>query len=156
MSATTTNTERRALSFTSLAEVMPEVDRLLQGHRTVGNWSLGQICNHLAGSLIYSVEGFPVKVPWLIRKTIGPLAKRDLFGKGRMREGIKLPEKFVPRPGLDARAEAEALRGALNVYSAHAGPLADHPMFGPLGHDEWTRLHCIHCAHHLSFVEPGA
>ena len=72
-----------------------------------------------------------------------------------MKEGIKLPEKFLPRPGLDARAEAEALRGALNVYSAHAGPLADHPMFGPLSRDEWTRLHCIHCAHHLSFVQPG-
>ena len=42
---------------------MPEVDRLLQGHRTVGNWSLGQICNHLAGSFIYSVEGFPAQGP---------------------------------------------------------------------------------------------
>ena len=54
MNASTTKTERRALSFTSLAEVMPEVDRLFQGHRTVGNWSLGQICNHLAGALIYN------------------------------------------------------------------------------------------------------
>jgi Protein of unknown function (DUF1569) len=148
--------ERRPLSFTSLAEVMPDVDRLLRGHRTVGKWSLGQICNHLAGSLIYSVEGFPGKAPWLIRKLIGSRAKRDLFRKGRMDEGMKLPEKFLPRPGLDPRAEAEALRGALNVYSAHAGPLADHPLFGPLGRDEWTHLHCIHFAHHLSFVHPVA
>ncbi len=152
MSAGTIDSKRRALSFTSLSEVMPEVDRLLQGHRTVGNWSLAQICSHLAGSFIFSVEGFPARVPWLIRKTIGPLAKREVFGKGRMREGIKLPEKFTPPSGLDARAEAEALRAALNVYSAHAGPLADHPMFGRLSRDEWTRLHCIHCAHHLSFV----
>ncbi len=146
---------RRPLNFTSLAEVMPEVDRLLQGHKTVGNWSLEQICNHLSGALIYSVEGFPVRAPWLIRKMLGPIAKRDVLGKGRMREGLKLPEKFLPRPGLDARAEAEALRGALKVFSAHAGPLADHPMFGPLNRDEWTRLHCIHSAHHLSFVQPG-
>jgi hypothetical protein len=148
--------ERRSLKFSSLAEVMPDVDCLLQGHRTGGNWSLGQVCNHLSDSLILSVEGFGVKAPWLIRKTLGPIVKRQLFKTGQMREGIKIPEKFLPKPGLDARAEAEALRAALQRYSAHTGPMADHPMFGPLSRDEWTRLHCIHCAHHLSFVHPGA
>ena len=58
--------ERRTLEFARLDDVMPEVDRLLAGHTTVGNWSLGQICNHLSrprsGS---SVEGFGVKAPWL-------------------------------------------------------------------------------------------
>ncbi|MFI5459648.1 MAG: DUF1569 domain-containing protein [Isosphaerales bacterium] len=39
---------RRELSFASLDEVMPDVERLLAGHATVGQWSLGQICNHLA------------------------------------------------------------------------------------------------------------
>ena len=39
---------RRAIQFESLDEIMPEVDRLLEGHTTVGNWSLAQICRHLA------------------------------------------------------------------------------------------------------------
>jgi hypothetical protein len=151
---TKTTPGRRPLVFSSLDQVMPDVDRLLNGHTTVGHWSLGQICNHLAESLVYSVEGFGVQAPWLIRKTLGQIFKRQLFNTGQMREGIQLPEKFLPRPGLDARAEAEALRGALQMYSSHSGPLADHPMFGPLGRDEWTRLHCIHMAHHLSFVLP--
>jgi Protein of unknown function (DUF1569) len=147
--------ERRPLEFSSLTEVMPEVDRLLERHRTGGNWSLGQICNHLSDSLIYSVNGFGVKAPWLIRMTLGRIFKRQLFQSGQMRAGIKLPEKFLPKNGLDSRAEAEALRAALERYSAHAGSLADHPMFGPMNRDEWTRLHCIHCAHHLSFVHPA-
>ena len=33
-------------------------------------------------------------------------------------------------------------------------PPAPHPFFGPLTRAEWTRLHCIHCAHHLSFALP--
>jgi hypothetical protein len=148
--------ERRPLEFSSLTEVMPDVDRLLQGHRAGGNWSLGQMCNHLSDSLIFSVDGFGVKAPWLIRKTLGPIIKRQLYKTGKMSEGIKLPEKFLPKPGLDARAEAEALRAALQRYSAYTGPMADHPMFGPLSRDEWTRLHCIHCAHHLSFMHPSA
>jgi hypothetical protein len=148
--------ERRPLAFTSLAEVMPEVDRLLAGHKTVGRWSLGQVCNHLSDSLNYSIDGFNAKVPWLIRMLFGGMAKRELFSTGKMREGIKLPEKFLPKPGLDARSEAERLRTSLQRYEAHTGALAEHPMFGPLDRDHWTRLHCIHCAHHLSFVHPGA
>jgi hypothetical protein len=149
------NPERRPLAFSTLDEVMPEVDRLLLGHTTIGNWSLGQICNHLAGSFIFSVEGFNARVPWLIRKTLGPIIKRQVLTTGQMREGIKLPEKFLPKSNLDARAEAEALRGALRAYAAHSGPLADHPMFGPMSRAEWTLLHCIHSAHHLSFVRPS-
>ena len=39
---------RRTLRFNSLDEVMPEVERLLKGHSTVGTWSLAQICRHLS------------------------------------------------------------------------------------------------------------
>ena len=72
-----------------------------------------------------------------------------------MPEGMMLPKKFWPKPGLDARAEAETLRASLHIFAAHAGPVADHPMFGPLTYAEWNRMHTIHCAHHLSFVQPN-
>lgn len=146
--------ERRTLSFATLDQVMPEVDRLLEGHDTVGRWTLGQICNHLATSVIGSVEGFSVRAPWLLRATLGRVLRRRLMSTGRMAAGIKLPEKVLPRPGLNDRAEAEALRGALQLYAANTEPLAPHPMFGRMSREDWTRLHCIHCAHHLSFVLP--
>jgi hypothetical protein len=152
---TTTTTGRRALSFASLAEVMLDVDRLLQGHTTIGRWSLGQICKHLSMAIVGSVEGYPEQAPWMIRKTIGPIAKRHVLTTGTMPEGVKIPERYQPKPGADARAEAEALRAAIHLYSAHGGPLADHPLVGPLDRDQWTRFHCIHCAHHLSFALPG-
>ena len=50
---------------------MPEVDRLLEGHTTTGQWSLGQICNHLGTAMQYTVEGFPEQAPWLLRRTRG-------------------------------------------------------------------------------------
>jgi hypothetical protein len=91
----------------------------------------------------------------LPRVVLGPIVKRQLFKTGRMRTGVKLPERFLPKPGLDARAEAEALRAALRLFAAHSGPLATHPFFGTLSRAEWDRLHCIHCAHHLSFAVPN-
>ncbi|WZO98740.1 DUF1569 domain-containing protein [Isosphaeraceae bacterium EP7] len=146
---------RRTLSFGGLHDVMPEVDRLLAGHRTAGRWSLGQICNHLGAGIVLSVDGFPGSAPWPIRATLGRFYKRKVLRSGVMPAGGKLPEKFTPRPGLDDRAEAEALRAAINAFSAHRGPVAPHPFYGPMTYDEWARLHSIHGAHHLSFTFPG-
>ncbi len=145
---------RRPLTFASMDRIMPEVDRLLAGHRTLKKWSLGQICNHLNGAIRFSVEGPPVLAPWPIRAIVGPLMKRRVFGRGRMPEGVKLPEKYAPKPGLDARAEAEALRAAIGLFAAHTGPPTVHPLFGRLTAEEWRRFHCIHAAHHLGYVVP--
>jgi hypothetical protein len=147
--------ERRTLNFATLDRVMPEVDRLLQGHETLGQWSLGQVCNHLAATFTYSVEGFPGHAPWIVRQTIGAVARRNVFKTGRLPAWLKLPAKFAPKPGLDARAEAEALRASLQFYAAHQGPLAIHPLMGRLTREQWTRLHGIHCAHHLGFLSPS-
>ena len=143
---------RRDLRLASFNEVMPEVAGLLDGHETVGNWTLGQILNHLAGALRMSVDGIDFRAPWILRKTVAPFARRHVFKTGRIRDGIKLPEAALPRPGLDARAEAEGLREALEYYAAATGPMADHPFFGPMSRADWDRLHLIHIAHHLSFA----
>lgn len=152
---TTTTDTRRTLTFASLDQVMPEVDRLLPGHKTVGNWSLGQICNHLAAAVTVSVDGVAVKAPWLLRKTIAPVVLKRILKAGRIRDGFQLPEEFVPKPDLDARAEAEALRASLRLFAAHSGPVAEHPFFGRMSRDQWDQLHRIHCAHHLNFVLPA-
>lgn len=146
---------RRALEITRLDELMPEVDRLLVGHTTVGNWSLGQICNHLAGTFTGSVEGFAARAPWVFRATLGRVIKKKVLAEKTIRPGIKLPDQFVPKPGLDARAEAEALRAAIAYYLAHPETRALHPFFGPMTAGEWDRIHCIHGAHHLSFAIPA-
>lgn len=149
--------ERRTLTFTSLDQVMPEVDRLLaSGYDPAGKWSLGMICNHLASTYILSVEGFPAKVmsSKLFHATIGRIIKGKVLGSGSMPAGIKLPEEVLPRPSLDDRAEAEALRAAIGQYGLHQGPVADHPAFGKMTRAEWDRIHMIHSGHHLSFLVP--
>ena len=42
--------ERRMLDFASMDEIMPDVARLLEGHSTIGQWTLAQILHHLATS----------------------------------------------------------------------------------------------------------
>ena len=86
---------------------------------------------------------------------MGPHVLRKILRTGQIPEGIKLPESVLPRPGLDARAEAEGLRAALAYYAAATGPRADHPFFGRMSRSDWDRLHLIHTAHHLSFARPA-
>src|SRR5918993_253783 len=47
---------RRTLRYESFDEVMTDVERLLEGHRTVGNWSLDRIYHHLAAVLRRHVD----------------------------------------------------------------------------------------------------
>ena len=147
--------ERRTVEFARLDEVMPEVNRLLAGCTTVGNWSLGQICKHLNAAIRSSVEGYGANAPWLIRATLGRVFKRKILRTGRIAEGIKTSPTLIPTPGLDDRAEAEALRAAIAYYLAHSEKRALHPFFGRMTAAEYDRLHCVHCAHHLSFALPA-
>ncbi|HEY7091392.1 MAG TPA: DUF1569 domain-containing protein [Tepidisphaeraceae bacterium] len=149
------NPARRPLRYERLQDVMPDVDSLLIGHRTVGRWSLGQMCNHLAWSIACSVDGFPGWTwPWVLRRTVGATLKKLMFANGRIMEGAPLPKKMRPIDGLDASAEAQQLREAIERFSAMPVPQEMHPMMGRLTREQWERFHCIHCAHHLSFALP--
>jgi hypothetical protein len=90
-----------------------------------------------------------------VRKTLGPVIKKKILKSGEIKEGMKTLESLAPKPDLDDRAEAEALRASIAYYLAHPLPRASHPFFGRMTAEEWDRLHCIHCAHHLSFVLPA-
>jgi hypothetical protein len=147
---------RRQIAFQSLDDVMPDVERLLSGHVMVGRWSLAQICNHLTTSIRGSIDGYPgMRPPWIVRATIGKLARRSILVKGVILEGAPLPKDYKPQPGLDATAEAETLRKAIAAFQECASPKA-HPFVGAMTKDEWTRFHCVHCGHHLSFAQEAA
>ena len=150
-----TTAGRRTLTFATLDDVMPDVDRLLLGHSTVGKWTLGQICNHLAMDFSGSLNGFAFHVPWIIRKLIAPSVLKRVLKTGVIPEGTRVPAAALPKSGLDDRAEAEALRDALGRYAADTGPMIDHPFFGALPRDQRDHLFRIHCAHHLSFAVPS-
>jgi hypothetical protein len=147
---------RRSLTFASLDEVMPEVERLLLGHTTVGNWSLGQICSHLAQGIRFTLDGFPseARLPWIIRTTIGRFILWRILRVGRFVRRMRMPAKYEPPSGADARVEAESLRAALERFKVHTCPLAEHPLKGQVSRAVWEQFHCIHCAHHLGFAVP--
>ncbi len=148
-----TTAGRRTLHFNSFEEVMPEVARLLEGHTTVGNWSLAQICRHLA-TVARRVVDMPASTPADPSQWVGEDQKRQVFESRMIPEGLPAPPEILPPEGLDDREEAEGLRRAIAHYRASPGPVIPHRLFGPLSREEWDRLQLIHHAHHLSFAIP--
>jgi hypothetical protein len=145
--------QQRLLSFTSLDEVMPEVDRLLAGHTTIGTWSLGQILDHLATALRLTCVGAR-EIPSLPRSDV---FKRRFFRAGRFPRGADVPHpSLIPSVGSDPREQAAILRQALARFASASGPFPEHPYLGVLDKAEWARFHSIHCAHHLGFALPVA
>lgn len=144
---------RRQLSFGSIDEIMPDVEKLLAGHRVVGNWSLAQICQHLS-TVMRRIVDLPASTPSDPSQWFPAEKKQAIMASGQLEEGLQAPPEIMPiETGSDAE-EAEKLRQAIAHYVASSGPKIPHRFFGPLTREEWDRLQLIHSAHHLSFAVP--
>jgi len=148
-----TNAGRRTLQFRDFDEVMPDVERLLEGHSTVGNWTLAQICRHL-GTVLRRVVDLPASTPHDPSQWVAEETKRQVLESGVIPEGLPAPPEIVPGDTLGEREEAEGLRRAIAHYRNAPGPAIPHRLFGPLTRAEWDRLQLVHLAHHLSFAVP--
>ena len=145
--------ERRALRFASLDEIMPEVERLVAGESTtVGEWTLGQILNHLASAFQITARA-PAATDEPTREEA--VRRRRLLNSGRFPDGVEAPlPALIPPSDCDCTTEVEQFRKAMGRYQSREGAFPAHPFLGPMSGEEWDLFHCIHCAHHLSFVIP--
>ena len=147
------NPDRRPLQFASLDEIVPDVDRLLQGNRTVGQWTFGQICDHLAtvNRRLVDAPAEPKPDPSL---RVSDEKKREVFATGQIPEGRPMPGKLTAPADVEPTEAVNRLRDSIAYYQASPGPVMDHPFYGPLSKEEWDSVVRIHSAHHLSFAIP--
>jgi hypothetical protein len=148
---------RRQVQYHSLHELLADVELLSGGgYRQLGNWNLGQICEHLAGSVKMGLDGSSIRFPWYL-KMAGPLLKRRFITKP-MPAGFKLPpkgaEELVPSNSADDQRGVEKLRHEVERWYRQPQRVP-HPMFGPLTPEEWEQFTCRHAELHMSFLVPA-
>lgn len=143
---------RRKLRFHSYQQIVAEVERLALAHRTLGNWTLAQICEHLCQTQTFSVE------PWDPEIKTSPVFRATI---GRIALWVLLWFRFIPEqqgnlaPRSPADLDAARRRMGESIGRISTEPMsASHPIFGRLTADQWRRFHLHHAAHHLSFVIP--
>src|SRR5262245_54366842 len=149
--------ERRQLRFNSLDDILADVERLAcsKSVRAVGNWSSGQVLQHLAMTMDNSIDGFPAFVPAPIRVLLRTFMKRRFLTRP-MPAGFNLPAgaaKMLPPPPRWDAGLANVRRAMQRVKKETRR--SPHPAFGPMTADEWEQIHCRHSELHLSFLIPA-
>jgi Protein of unknown function (DUF1569) len=141
----------------TFAEVSRALDELEQTRpERVGGLPLAQALEHCAQSIEFSLRGYPSLRSGLFRATIGRIAKRKFLAQGRMRHDTTRAVPGAPPLGASDLPSALArLRAAIEAFTAHHGPLAEHLAYGPCNKTEYEALHAMHVADHLS-EEPRA
>jgi len=147
--------KRRMLQFASLDDAVADARRLhTAGYERAGQWSLAQNLEHLTIFLNKSLDGFgEIERPLMIR-LFGPwLIKPLMLAMGRMPAGVEGPRPLMPLGTGDDASQLAAFEAAVARVNA-AGAFQPSPFLGRLRSNQWRRLHCIHAAHHLSFLVP--
>jgi hypothetical protein len=157
MSVNTAKVEgRRAVDYATLEEVVADAERLGAGpSRTLGNWSAGQIYQHLATVYNGSIDGFAYAFPWPLR-LLAKAFKGKLLG-GPMPAGLQVPAAFakevMPVPTSTEEGLA-ALRDAVARLKSEPRR-ARHPILGDFTREGWDRIHLKHANLHMSFLAPA-
>ncbi len=148
-------TDRRRLSFTSLDDILADVEALDgSAIRTTGNWTAAQIVQHVTDVITLSVDGFGFKLALPLR-VLGRLLRSQALTKP-MRPGFNVPAAMrarLPSDQLPFEQAVASLRQAIGRTRSERMTKAS-PFLGAMTHEQWEQLHCRHAEMHLSFVHP--
>ena len=149
---------RRKLHFADFSQLLADVDYITtHSCHTLGNWSVGQILDHLAIAANTPFDGFGgFKASWFTRHLIIPFIKNNLLTKP-MSAGFQIPQEatvMFPSPDATPLAGSAKLKEALARFSTEL-PKFPHPVLGDLAFQEWVAVTLRHAELHLSFIVPA-
>ena len=148
---------RRELHFETLDDIAADVERLASARelKTLGNWTSGQIFDHVARIMHKSIDGFDGKMNPVLRWLFNKLFK-NYFISHKMSAGFKLStkqgEEFIAS-SISHEEGLANLRLALGRLKSETKRVSS-PFLGDMTLEEWTKLHCRHSELHLSFLVP--
>ena len=146
-------TGRRTLRFTSLDEIVTEAEQLASGPiQTLGNWSPGQIFEHLARTFTLPLDGIVLPIPFYVRW--GARLMLGRFLRNGFPAGLALTGKsaaaLVPE-AISTEDGLAALQSAVARWKAKT-TVPRHSVFGAVTDDQWTQIQLRHAELHLSFL----
>lgn len=119
-----------------------------------GKMSAHQMIEHLLWTIKISIG--TIDVPCSTPESVLPRIKTFLHNNKEMSHDFKNPLIGENLPALQYATFAEAktalleeINRFLDYYQSHPEAIHIHPVFGPLGKDEWQRIHFKHFFHHF-------
>jgi hypothetical protein len=142
----------RLETFTHWRDAQQAVLDLLSKPQVVqGNaWNLPQVLQHLAQSIEFSMQGFPVLKGAWFRSTIGSAAFAVFNARGAMSHGLDEPIPGAPAldPSQALKISVNRLLDAMDAFAQFNGTLRSHFAYGELTKPQYERAHLMHLANH--------
>lgn len=151
---------RRRLRFECLDDILQAAELIANSPdvQQVGNWSPGQIFEHLAKSFNSSIDQSQAIAPLRIRllaRLLRPVVLRVGLPSGfsiKKTSDVAAAE-FLPSDAVSTGAGMQMFRRAIERLQTHS-MTARHNMFGDMTQDQWLQMHCRHAELHFSFLIP--
>lgn len=157
----TAKVERREVVFGSLDEIVAEAERLVAAPsvKLLGNWTLGQLLDHIALGMDASIDGTKGRAPWYMRAMMWFLRGKMLKGleTGGVPAGFSMPkdleQDFKPGPDVTAELGLDHLKRSVERLKTEE-KRSPHVAFGEITREQHDLVHRRHAAMHLGFVVP--
>lgn len=149
--------QRRQLDLRDADGVIAEVNRLrTNGYQPLGKWNLGQMCEHLTGTMRFGLDPSNRRLPWIVRKLVTNRAVANLLRTRSMPAGIPVPRRLKPTssPETDDPGKIDEYLAVVAEIRDFQGPLPPFPLADQVSLENWKQIQWIHAAHHLSFLVP--
>ncbi|MGN6505496.1 MAG: DUF1569 domain-containing protein [Tepidisphaeraceae bacterium] len=145
---------KRTLHFDDFDAIIAELTRLRNGKYTkLGNWSLEQMCFHLASPIPQPLRAVPADPKPPVNAELitrfQHYADHDAPLPGITAPPGTLPGESIPTGIVDD------LMARLKAVDAFAGAYVDLGPRGPVPTDVYKPFIRGHCAHHLSYLIPS-
>ncbi|HEY8503594.1 MAG TPA: DUF1569 domain-containing protein [Gemmataceae bacterium] len=157
--------ERREVRLDTYEDLLAEVDRVVAAERegrlrALGNWTPGQIFQHLGRWIEFAIDGFPFRYPWWVRvpgRVLTAVSWR-WFYKTALKPGFRNPgeaKAVEPEASVSLEEGADYLRR--QVRRVLDGEKMQQPSPGGwrLSHGQWEWVQLRHAEMHLSFLHIG-
>ncbi|QQE10251.1 DUF1569 domain-containing protein [Planctomycetota bacterium] len=148
---------KRGLRFEAVEDMITEAEALLaDGYDMVGEWTLGQNCEHLRMTLEKSVSGFGFELGFPMNLVVKMVVSKGKIFREGFKPGFKLKGRFkvmIPSDGLDDGEEVAKLREAVEQFKGSA-TTKPSPVLGAMSFDDWNLFHMRHAEHHLGMLRP--
>ncbi|MDX1957610.1 MAG: DUF1569 domain-containing protein [Leptospiraceae bacterium] len=146
----------REVKLSSLEEARKELESIskIKSVTTTGKWDVGQVFEHCAQSIEYSLVGYPENRSYFFRRTIGRVVLNKFLSQGYMSHNLNDPIPGAPElnSSKDFHSGLERLLRAIDSFESFRGEPKIHFVYDSVSKSDYGKIHAMHIANHLQAI----
>jgi len=130
-------------------EIIERINKLTaQTQRQWGKMNVSQMLAHVQLPISCAYGTHQVKGSFLL-KLLGPLFKSVLYNEKPYKQGLPTDPTYVVVDTKNFEAEKETLLEQVNKFSPETVIFLNHPVWGKMTKEQWSKATWKHLDHHL-------